>query len=161
MSSKDLSAYLPESVPSGKGFRMAIVYTEWNREIVQGMFSDCRQTLLSFDMPEENIYSVEVPGSFELTSASQMLLESNEIDAVICLGCIIKGETPHDEHIASAVASGLTQVAIDYSTPVIFGVLTTLNEAQAKARAGGEKGNKGTEAAVTALKMAALRKKLI
>jgi 6,7-dimethyl-8-ribityllumazine synthase len=125
------------------------------------MFSACIATLKEHEVPDNQVIVTRVPGSYELTSAAQMLLESNELDAVICLGCIIKGETPHDEHIASAVANGITRVSIDYSTPVIFGVLTTLNQEQAEARSGGKKGNKGVESAITALKMAALRKQLI
>ena len=117
--------------------------------------------MLKHKAKSENIISVYVPGSFELPQAAQLLLESQELDAVICLGCIIKGETSHDLHIASAVAHGIMNLGIDYSTPVIFGVLTTENMQQAVDRAGGKYGNKGDEAAITALKMAALREKLI
>ena len=89
------------------------------------------------------------------------MFESQELDAVICLGCIIKGETDHDQYISSAVAHGITQVSLDYSTPVVFGVLTTNNQQQAIDRAGGKHGNKGEEAAITALRMAAIRSRLI
>ena len=161
MASRDLSNYTSHEVPSGKSFRIAVIHATWNAPITDALLDACVKTLTLHEVPEEQINVIHVPGSFELPSASQMLLESSEWDAVICLGCVITGETPHDIYISQAVAQGLTQVSIDYSTPVIFGVLTTRNEAQARARAGGDKGNKGTEAAVTALHMAALRRKMI
>ena len=156
-----LSLYREETVPNGDSFRLGIVVSEWNTDITEKLYQGCYNTLLKHKAKSENIISVYVPGSFELPQAAQLLLESQELDAVICLGCIIKGETSHDLHIASAVAHGIMNLGIDYSTPVIFGVLTTKNMQQAVDRAGGKYGNKGDEAAITALKMAALREKLI
>ena len=158
---KNLSFYREENVPSGEEMRIGIIVSEWNSEITDALLTGCLDTLTSNKTPKENIYTIHVPGSFELPSAAQMLMEGMELDAVICLGCIIKGETQHDQYIANAVAQGIMMISVDYSTPVIFGVLTTDNLQQAQERAGGKHGNKGTEAAVTALKMAALRKKLI
>jgi 6,7-dimethyl-8-ribityllumazine synthase len=103
---------------------------------------------------EENICSVQVPGSFELSSGADILLSSKMLDAVICLGCVVQGETPHFTFICNAVANGLVNVSIKHNKPVIFGVLTTDNQQQAKDRSGGKHGNKGEEAAVTAIIMA-------
>ncbi len=158
---QNLSFYREETIPSGENFRIAVIVSEWNQAITEKLYHGCYNILLKHGTKTENIISVYVPGSYELPQAAQLLMESQELDAAICLGCIIKGDTRHDEYIASAVANGIMQVSIDYSTPVVFGVLTTDNEQQALDRAGGKHGNKGDEAAVTALKMAALREKLI
>lgn len=158
---KNLSFYREEQIPSGEEMRIGIIVSEWNNDITDVLLNSCVETLMQNKTLTENIFTIHVPGSFELPSAAQMLMEGMELDAVICLGCIIKGETMHDQYIANAVAQGIMMISVDYSTPVIFGVLTTDNLEQALDRAGGKHGNKGTEAAITALKMAALRKKLI
>ncbi|MFN3939966.1 MAG: 6,7-dimethyl-8-ribityllumazine synthase [Chitinophagales bacterium] len=158
---KNLSFYKEGQVPSGEEMRIGIIVSEWNPEITDALLQACTETLAANKTQKENIFIVYVPGSFELPSAAQMLMEGMELDAIICLGCIIKGETQHDEYIANAIAHGIMMISVDYSTPVIFGVLTTNNLEQAIDRAGGKYGNKGTEAAIAALKMAALRKKLI
>jgi 6,7-dimethyl-8-ribityllumazine synthase len=108
----------------------------------------------------ENIETHPVPGSFELTSGADILLKDGNFDAIICLGCVIQGETRHFDFICNAVANGLSNVSIKYSKPVIFGVLTTDNQQQAIDRAGGKYGNKGDEAAITAIKMVKLAKTL-
>jgi len=100
---------------------------------------------------------IHVPGSFELTAGARLLAEKKDYDAIICLGCVIQGETPHFTYICQGVTQGITQLNIDYGIPFIFGVLTTNTLQEAKDRAGGIHGNKGDEAAVTAIKMAALR----
>ncbi|MBP7400799.1 MAG: 6,7-dimethyl-8-ribityllumazine synthase [Chitinophagales bacterium] len=158
---KNLSFYREEQIPSGEEMRIGIIVSEWNNDITDVLLNACVETLTQNKTLPENIFTIHVPGSFELPSAAQMLMEGMELDAVICLGCIIKGETQHDQYIANAVAQGLMMISVDYSTPVIFGVLTTDNLLQAQERAGGKHGNKGTESAITALKMAALRRKLI
>ncbi|MBK6731604.1 MAG: 6,7-dimethyl-8-ribityllumazine synthase [Bacteroidetes bacterium] len=158
---KNLSFYREEQIPSGEEMRIGIIVSEWNNDITDVLLNSCVETLTQNKTLPENIFTIHVPGSFELPSAAQMLMEGMELDAVICLGCIIKGETQHDQYIANAVAQGLMMISVDYSTPVIFGVLTTDNLLQAQERAGGKHGNKGTESAITALKMAALRRKLI
>lgn len=109
-----------------------MITSDWNEEITHAMEKACLDTLIHHEVVEENISVIHVPGSYELTSAAQMLLETSEQDAVVCIGCIIKGETPHDVYLAQAVSQGLIQVSIDYSTPVLFGVLTTLDLQQAK-----------------------------
>lgn len=156
-----LGTHQEASIPSGEQFRIGIVVAEWNTEITEKLYQGCYHILTKYQTPAEHIITLYVPGSFELPQAAQLLLESQELDAVICLGCIIKGETEHDRHIAGAVANGMMQVSLDYSTPVIFGVLTTNDMQQAADRAGGKYGNKGEEAAITALRMAAIRTRLI
>lgn len=158
---KNLSSLSEEHIPSGLNATFGVIVSEWNTEITNALYEACINTLLSHETQKEKIITIKVPGSFELPSAAQLLLESKECDAVICLGCIIKGDTKHDEYIAQAVSHGIMLVSIDYSTPVIFGVLTTDTVQQAKDRSGGVHGNKGDEAAITALKMAAIRQKLI
>ncbi len=160
-SNQNLSVYRDDTVPAGDSFRIGVIISEWNADITTRLFNACIQTLTRYGVKKDNLVIVHVPGSFEIPSAAQLLLESQEFDAVICLGCIIKGETKHDEYIGSAVSHGIMMLSLDYSTPVIFGVLTTDNFQQATDRAGGNHGNKGDEAAITALKMAALRRRLI
>ncbi len=158
---QNLSHYREETVPSGETFRIGVIISEWNSVFTEKLYQGCYNILVTHNVKTENIISIYVPGSYELPQAAQLLMESQELDAIICLGCIIKGETNHDHYISAAVAHGLMNLSIDYSTPVVFGVLTTDNEQQATDRTGGKYGNKGDEAAITALKMAALRAKLI
>lgn len=154
---KNLSDFSHTTVPNGSAYKFAIAVAEWNAEITGSLYNGALQTLISNGVPEENILSVAVPGSFELSSAADILLRKHEdLDAVICLGCVIQGDTKHFDFICDAVAQGVTNVSIKYSTPVIFGVLTTNDLQQAIDRAGGKHGNKGDEAAITALKMAEL-----
>jgi 6,7-dimethyl-8-ribityllumazine synthase len=155
-----LDAYDADLVPDGAGMTVAVVTAEWNAPITGALREGALATLRRHGVREDRLHDVTVPGSFELPSAAQMLLEFREPDAVICLGCVIKGETRHDEYINQAVAQGLTQLSLQYGVPVVFGVLTTENEAQALDRAGGRHGNKGVEAAVTALRMAGLQARL-
>ncbi|MCB0396963.1 MAG: 6,7-dimethyl-8-ribityllumazine synthase [Flavobacteriales bacterium] len=153
MSTKDQSLSAPESLPSGKGAVFGIVVARWNTEITETLFEGARQTLLDNEVDPKHILRLDVPGSFELPFGAATLIRRQDMDAVICLGCIIKGETPHNEFIAHAVANGLTKLSIDNNVPVIFGVLTPNTMDQAKDRAGGRYGNKGVEAAATALQM--------
>jgi 6,7-dimethyl-8-ribityllumazine synthase len=114
------------------------------------------KTLKKFKTKEENIIVKHVPGSFELTLGAQTMAEHTDVEAVICLGCVIQGETPHFNYVCQGVTQGITQLNIDYNMPFVFGLLTTLNQEQAKDRAGGKHGNKGDEAAITAIKMSLL-----
>jgi 6,7-dimethyl-8-ribityllumazine synthase len=151
---KNLSDFSHTSIPSGKGYRMAIIVAEWNAKITGALYEGAHQTLLKYGLAEEDIKVLTVPGTFELAGAAEILLDKcKEVDAVICLGCVIQGDTKHFDFICQAAAQGITQVGIKHSKPVIFGVLTTDNEQQALDRAGGKHGNKGDEAAITALKM--------
>jgi 6,7-dimethyl-8-ribityllumazine synthase len=157
---KNLSDFSATTVPSATGFRFGIVVAEWNSEITNALYQGAYQSLLKYGAREADVSSYTVPGSFELTSGADILLKSLNLDAVICLGCVIQGETKHFDFICNAVANGITNVAVKYSKPVIFGVLTTDNQQQAIDRAGGKHGNKGDEAAITAIKMADLAKTL-
>jgi 6,7-dimethyl-8-ribityllumazine synthase len=129
------------------------VVAEWNEDITEALYEGAYQGLLSLGAKKSNIVRKNVPGTFELTLASLWAAEKKDIDAVISLGCVIQGETPHFDYICQAVAYGITEVNIKTKKPVIFGVLTVLNKKQALERAGGKLGNKGEEAAVTAVKM--------
>src|SRR5438309_1653937 len=154
---KNLSQTEGSEVPSAKGMKIAIVYAEWNHAITNALRKGAYSTLLKNGAQKKDILEYAVPGSFELTLGAQLLATQKKIDAVICLGCVIQGETRHFDFICDAVANGITQLNIQYSKPVIFGVLTTNDINQAKERAGGQHGNKGDEAAITAIKMVALK----
>lgn len=152
---KNLSDFSHTIIPSGAAFKIAIVVAEWNAKITGALYQGALQTLLKHGVTEDNIITSAVPGSFELSAAAEILLSRKpELNAVICIGCVIQGDTKHFDFICEAVANGITNVSIKHSKPVIFGVLTTNNEEQAMDRAGGKHGNKGDEAAITALKMA-------
>lgn len=153
-----LSDYKNDSIPSAENMKVGIVVAEWNEEITSSLRDAAYETLLEHDAKEENITVTYVPGSFELPMGARILLGSDKFDAIICLGCVIKGETPHNDYINNAVARGLTSLGLTSGIPCIFGVLTPNDEQQALDRAGGVHGNKGVEAAVTAIKMAALSK---
>jgi len=150
---KSLSDYSAQNLTDFSDKHFGIVVSEWNSEITEKLLEGAHETLLKHGVTMEHIYIKTVPGSYELSLASQWMAQWGDIDAVICLGCIIKGETPHFEFISAAVAHGITNVALKYNKPIIFGVLTTENQQQALDRAGGKYGNKGVEAAATALKM--------
>lgn len=144
------------SVPktNNANFKIGIIVSRWNEQVTGALKEGAMQTLLEAGVARQNILDFEVPGSFELPSAAAMLLDANEdVDAVICLGCIIQGETRHFEFIAQAVADGIAKVGIEYTVPVIFGVLTCNTAEQAADRSGGKHGNKGVEAAASCLQM--------
>jgi 6,7-dimethyl-8-ribityllumazine synthase len=157
MSTINLSDYDPDSVPDAGKMRIGIVVSDWNREVTWSLLDGAVSTLKRHGTEERNIVVKHVPGSFELTLGAQFLAEYDDLDAVICLGCVIQGETPHFSYICQGVTQGITQLNMEYNIPFIFGVLTTINQQQAIDRAGGKHGNKGDEAAVTAIKMAALQ----
>lgn len=137
------------------GKRFAIVVAAWNEEITEALFDGAFHALVSHGIKKANIIRKTVPGSFELSLGALWMAEKKDIDAVICLGCVIQGDTPHFDYICQAIAYGITEVGLKTKKPVIFGVLTTLNKQQALERAGGKFGNKGEEAAITALEMLA------
>ncbi len=157
---KNLSSYDEGSVPSAADLRFGIVVSEWNAAITHALYEGCYDTLIAHGAPESEIHTIQVPGSFELTAGAKLLIANKKVDAVICLGCVIRGETKHNEYINQAVANGLTNLGMATSRPCIFGVLTPDTEEQARERAGGKHGNKGVEAAVTAIRMAHLAKQL-
>jgi 6,7-dimethyl-8-ribityllumazine synthase len=157
---KNLSNYDAARVPDASGMRFGIVVSEWNTEITEALYNGTKDTLLKFGTVSKNIIRRNVPGSFELTLGAQLLAERKEFDAIICIGVVIQGETKHFDFICDAVAHGITEMNIKYNIPIIFGVLTPNTYQQAVDRAGGVHGNKGDEAAITAIKMAALKKEL-
>lgn len=158
MGTKNLSSYDPEIVPDATDMRFGIVVSDWNREVTWSLLEGSVNTLTKHGATEENIVIKHVPGSFELTLGAQFLAEYDDLDAVICLGCVIQGETPHFTFICQGVTQGITQLNLEYNIPFVFGVLTTLNLQQAIDRSGGKHGNKGDEAAITAIRMAAFQR---
>jgi 6,7-dimethyl-8-ribityllumazine synthase len=154
----NLSKHDASKIPSAKGMKVAVVVSEWNPGITEALYKGAYETLIQNGCRKKNILRVNVPGSFELPAAAHFIAEKKKIDAIICIGCVIQGETRHFDFICDAVAHGIVNVSLEFNLPVIFGVLTTNNMAQAKARAGGIHGNKGVEAAVTAIKMVAVKK---
>ncbi len=157
---KNLSVYDESSIPDASDMKFGIVVAEWNAKVTHALYEGCFETLLKHGVKEDNIHTAQVPGSFELPTGARLLSIKHKLDAVICLGCVIKGETSHNEYINNSVAMGLTNLSIASGQPFIFGVLTPNDEAQALERAGGKHGNKGVEAAVTAIRMADLRKEM-
>ena len=157
---KNLSTYKEDEIPDASEMSFGIVVSEWNEKITGALYEACFDTLVKHGVKEDNIHAVQVPGSFELTAGAKLIGTREKVDAVICLGCVIKGETSHNEYINYAVANGLTTLSLALDKPFVFGVLTPNDEQQALDRAGGKYGNKGVEAAVTALRMVALKKDL-
>jgi 6,7-dimethyl-8-ribityllumazine synthase len=160
MSTTNLSDYDPEIVPDAREMRFGVVVSDWNSEVTRSLLTGTISTLKKHGATDKNIVVRHVPGSFELTLGAQFLAEYDDLDAVICLGCVIQGETPHFTYICQGVTQGITMLNLEYNIPFIFGVLTTLNQQQALERAGGKLGNKGDEAAITAIKMAALQREM-
>ncbi|MBK8442765.1 MAG: 6,7-dimethyl-8-ribityllumazine synthase [Sphingobacteriales bacterium] len=140
--------------------KIAIAVAEWNPEVTMALLQGCRDTLLHYGVAEAHIFVEQVPGSYELPLACHWLFQRHQADAVVALGCVVTGETRHDEYINSAVSQSLMMLNLRHQIPFIFGLLTPQNQQQALDRAGGKHGNKGVEAAITAIKMAALHKKM-
>ena len=148
----------PENIPSALPFSYLIITSEWHKEITSVLQNAAFDTLVNNGALPEKIHQITVPGSFELTAAAALHADLHLYDAIICLGCVVQGETRHFEFICNAVASGLTNISIKQKIPVIFGVLTTDTLQQAHERAGGSHGNKGIEAAIAAIKMAEVKR---
>jgi len=159
-SDKNLSDLeLTGQIPNAKDLIFGVVVSDWNHEITHALERGCRELLIRQGVSEDHIIKRSVPGTFELPLAAKWLLENHpSLDGVICLGCVIQGETPHFDFICNATSQGIMNLGISHSKPVIFGVITTLNMQQAKDRSGGHHGNKGEEAAATAIRMAVLKK---
>lgn len=156
---KNLSDYDISSIPSAKEMVFGIVVSEWNHKITSGLLNGAYSTLIKNGALEQNIYVKNIPGSFELPLAAQTLLEKEiNIDAIICLGSVIQGETKHFDFVCNATALGIKDVSLKYNKPVVFGVLTDNTLQQAIDRSGGKHGNKGDEAAITAIKMVDFQK---
>lgn len=142
----------------GSPFSFGIVVAEWNPQVTDALLKGALATLKKAKVKSSNILVVKVPGSIELTKASQWLANTMKFDAIIVLGCVIQGETRHFDYVCQSVTHGITELNLKYDIPFIFGVLTTLNQEQALERAGGKHGNKGCECAETAIKMAWIKK---
>ncbi len=160
MATKDLSAYDPGNIPSASGMRFGIVVSDWNSEVTMNLLDGAVKVLRKHGADDSNIITVHVPGSFELPLGARLLKENRGVDAVICLGSVIQGETPHFTYVCQGVTEGIMRLNMEYGTPFIFGVLTTDTLQQAIDRSGGKHGNKGDEAALTAIRMVDIAKKL-
>lgn len=156
---KNLSSYDKNQLPDAKDFTFGIVVSEWNTAITEGLFKGAETALLDLGVKPENITRWNVPGSFELIYGAARMQQKLAVDAIITIGCVIKGETMHFEFVCEGVTQGIKDLNVKAEIPVIFCVLTDNNEQQSLERSGGAHGNKGTEAAVTAIRMADLRRK--
>jgi len=153
---KNLSSYDKDTLPVADHLRVGLVVSEWNVEITESLFEGALSTLKECGVKEENIIRWNVPGSFELTFGCKKLISTQNPDAVIAIGSIIRGETKHFDFVSHATAQGIKDLNLQTGTPVIFCVLTDDTLQQAKDRSGGKHGNKGTEAAIAAIHMASL-----
>lgn len=153
-----LSDYDPATVPSAAGMRFAIVVADWNDRFTYAMADAAIATLTEHGARQEDIIQQHVPGSFELIFGATWMVEQAQVDAVIAIGCVIRGDTPHFDYICQGTTQGLAELNLRGKVPVIYGLLTCNNNEQAEARTGGMLGNKGTECAVTAIKMVAYAK---
>lgn len=149
----NLSDYDFKSVPDASNMKFGIVVSEWNHNITGALLKGAVETLKKHGAKDENILVKTVPGSFELTFGANQLLEYTEVDAVIVLGCVVRGDTPHFDYVCMGVTQGVTELNVNSDKPVIFGLITTNTMEQAEERAGGRLGNKGDECAITAIKM--------
>lgn len=153
---KNLSAYDKTTIPNAKEFRFGIVVSEWNETITEGLYNGALEALVDCGALTDNILRWNVPGTYELTYGCKKMLNTQKVDVVIAIGSVIRGETSHFDFVCSAAAQGIKDLNVAYDTPVIFCVLTDNTLQQAIDRSGGKHGNKGAEAAIAAIKMAAL-----
>lgn len=149
----NLSEYDIQSVPSAEAMKFGIVVSEWNSNITGALLSGALETLKKHGVKQENILVQTVPGSFELVYGSQQMIQSRKVDAVIALGCVVRGDTPHFDYVCAGTTQGIAQLNASGDVPVIYGLITTNTMEQAEDRCGGKLGNKGDECAITAIKM--------
>ena len=155
----NLSEYDINSVPSAEGMKFGIVVSEWNENITAALLHGAETTLKKHGVKPEDITIYTVPGSFELTYGAAMFVNSNSVDAVIAIGCVIRGDTPHFDYVCAGTTQGIAALNTQGDIPVIYGLITTNTMQQAEDRAGGIHGNKGDECAITAIKMVDLKRK--
>lgn len=155
---KNLSDYNKNQLPDANDFRIGLVVSEWNEQITENLFSGAYTCLVENGVLEHNITRLNVPGTFELTYGAQKLAATNQFDAIITIGCVIQGETKHFDFVCQGVTQGIAHLNATQATPVIFCVLTDNTLQQSLDRSGGKHGNKGTECAVAAIKMAAIKR---
>ena len=151
----NLSNFDSSTVPSGDSLTIGLVVSKWNEKITESLFNGAYTTLTEFGVKANNIKRIDVPGSFELVFGSKKMIQA-KVDVVIAIGCVIKGETEHFDYICQSVSKAIIDLNINFDTPVVFCVLTDNNIQQSVDRSGGKHGNKGVEAAITALKLANL-----
>ena len=156
----NLSDYDPAAMPDASAMKVGIVVAEWNYDITSRLLEGARSTLIKNGVSPDHILERWVPGSFELVYGAKLMAEKTDMDAVIVLGCVVRGDTPHFEYVCSGVTQGITALNIQFEIPFIFGLLTNDTMQQSIDRAGGIHGNKGDEAAVTAIKMVALNREI-
>lgn len=156
----NLSDYDFNSVPNASEMRFGIVVSEWNYNITGTLLQGALHTLKLHGAKDENILVRHVPGSFELTFGSAQMAQSGKVDAVIAIGCVVRGDTPHFDYVCAGTTQGIAHLNATGNIPVIYGLITTNNMQQAEDRAGGCLGNKGDECAVTAIKMIAFKQDL-
>ena len=149
----NLSEYDFNSVPDASMMRFGIVVSEWNSNITGALLEGAVTTLKKHGAKEENILVQTVPGSFELTFGASQMIKSGKVDAVIAIGCVVRGDTPHFDYVCQGTTQGIAHLNATCGIPVIFGLITTNTMEQAEDRAGGKLGNKGDECAITAIKM--------
>ena len=157
---KNLSHYDPQSIPSAQGMNVGIVVSEWNEDITLNLLQGAKQALMDNGCPENQIKVSFVPGTFELALAAQWMLEHGEVEGVIAIGSVIRGETAHFDFVCQAASQGIKDVSLKSGSPVIFCVLTDDNKQQSIDRSGGKHGNKGTEAGIAMIKMISLGNEL-
>jgi len=160
MATVNLSEYKPLKISNADSFRIGIVVSDWNDFVTFNLRDAALEVLQKEGVKQENIEVFSVPGAFELSYASMQLCAAEQFDAVIAIGCVIRGETPHFDFVCSAVAQGIKDCNVMTDVPAIFCVLTDDTKEQSIARSGGNLGNKGVEAAVTALRMIDFKRKL-
>ncbi|HTG67575.1 MAG TPA: 6,7-dimethyl-8-ribityllumazine synthase [Flavobacterium sp.] len=154
---KNLSVYDKSKLPNAKDFRFGVVVSEWNENITEGLYKGAEEAFLDNEVPAENIIRWNVPGSFELIYGAKKMLQTQKVDAVIAIGCVIQGQTKHFDFVCEGVTQGIKDLNVQTDIPVIFCVLTDNTMQQSIDRSGGIHGNKGTEAAIAAIKMAYIR----
>ena len=156
----NLSSYDPTTVPNGDGWKLGIIVSEWNEEVTGALLEGAYNTLLKHGVKAEDIIVKTVPGSFELIYGSAAMIEDTDVDAVIAIGCVVRGDTPHFDYVCAGTTQGIAHLNATCDVPVIYGLITTNNMEQAEDRAGGKLGNKGDEGAITAIKMVDFKRKL-
>ncbi len=159
MATTNLSAYDKNTIPNAKSLRFGIVVSEWNSDITENLLKGAIRTLEENGVADQNILVQWVPGSFELIFGCSQMLKTEELDAIIAIGNVIRGETEHFTFVCEGVTQGIKDLNLIYDVPTIFCVLTDNNKQQSIDRSGGKHGNKGIECAVAAIKMAASRHK--
>ena len=153
----NLSDFNKDSLPDSSNMKIGIVVSKWNNKIIDGLYNGAFTTLIESGVSENNIEKIEVPGSFELIFGAKILCRK-DVDAIICLGSVIKGETKHFDYVCQGATNGIMSIGLRYNKPATFCVLTDQNEQQSIDRSGGKHGNKGTECAISCLKMIELNK---